>query len=416
MRGGKQVVLNRPRKQSPNIYSDWLKQAQLFMTTFEVRLDSLRTAAADMQRASRSITDALEAVQAEVTALYALGLPAGGIGAFSASYAANAGLMQEWPFKLARFASNLEQTAEDIQQAVSQPSRPIAPLVLPFIPESVPMALWGHDFAFQSKAKTALPQVEVTTTVVSAAQMPLGAYVSMINQPLYNELQREQRDLGNNQLLVSVLTQTRETRIQDLTALKNNLLSYDPKTDLQHTPRVQALEAEIQSYDQQIATAQQNIKQQQASIAALTSRLDRVKPGAGANISIIQGLEQGQSNQWVKANTQDCVNYIVGHVPIPDGLARDAYLWNDQAAKMTQYGVTSGSVPLVGSVLVMEKAHPYADHVFGHLMLVQKVDADGAVWITDNNHPSVAVKLSDLTSETSGANLSYLYLPWFTQG
>ena len=386
------------------------------MTTIEVRLDSLRMAATDIQQASRVITDALEAVQAEVTALYALGLPAGGVGAFSASYAANAGLMHEWPFKLVRFATNLEQAADDIQQAVNQPARNIAPLVLPFIPESVPLALWGHGFEFQSKARPAAMITDVNTSEVVAASVPLGSYVSVINQPLNDELQREQRDLGNNQLLVSILTQTRETRLQDLTALKNNLLSYDPKTDLQHRPRVQALETEIQGYDQQIATTQQTIKQQQASIAALTARLDRVKPGARADLNIIQGLEQGQTNQWVKANTQDCVNYIATRVPIPDGMARDAYLWNDQAAKMTQYGVTSGNVPLVGSVLVMEKAHPYADHVYGHLMLVQKVDADGAVWITDNNHPSVAVKLSDLTKETSGANLSYLYLPWFTQG
>ena len=386
------------------------------MTTIEVRLDSLRTAAADMQQASRAISEALEAVQAEVTALYAVGLPAGSVGAFSASYAANVGLMQEWPFKLTRFATNLEQAADDIQQAINQPAHPIAPLVLPFIPESVPLALWGHSFEFQSKARSTSAQLEATSAVVDAAPLPLGSYVSAINQPLYDELQREQRELDNNQLLLSILTQTRETRVQDLTALKNNLLSYDPKADLQHTPRVQALETEIQGYDQQIATAQQNIKQQQTSIAALTERLNRVKPGAGVDINLIQGLEQGQTNQWVKANTQDCVNYIATRVPIPDGLARDAYLWNDQAAKLTQYGVTSGNVPLVGSVLVMEKAHPYADHVYGHLMLVNRVDTDGAVWITDNNHPSVAVKLSDLTSETSGANLSYLYLPWFTKG
>jgi surface antigen len=386
------------------------------MTTIEVRLDSLRIAAADMQQASRAITDALEAVQAEVTALYALGLPASGVGAFSASYAANAGLMQEWPFKLTRFATNLEQAADDIQQAINQPARTMAPLVLPFIPESVPLALWGHGFEYQSKARPAAFIGDVNTSVVSAAPLPLGSYVSTINQPLFDELQREQHDLGNNQLLISILTQTRETRIQDLTALKNNLLSYDPHTDLKHTPRVQALETEIQGYDQQIATTQQTIKQQQTNIAGLTERLNRVKPGGGADINLIQGLEQGQTNQWVKANTQDCVNYIATRVPIPDGLARDAYLWNDQAAKMTQYGVTTGNVPLVGSVLVMEKAHPYADHVYGHLMLVQRVDGDGAVWITDNNHPSVAVKLSDLTSETSGVNLNYLYLPWFTQG
>ncbi len=387
------------------------------MTTIEVRLDSLRLAAAEMQQASRAMSEALDAVNAEVAALYALGLPAASIGVFSASYAANAGLMQEWPSKLTRFATNLEQAADDIQQAVNQTARPIAPLVLPFIPESVPMALWGHGFEYQSKAKTALPQNEVTTAaVVASVPIALGSYVSVINKPLYDELQREQRELGNDQLLLSVLTQTRETRIQDLMALKNNLLSYDPNTDLKHTPRVQALEAEIQGYDQQIATTQQTIKQHEANVAALTERLNRVKPGAGADLNVIQGLEQGQTNQWVKANTQDCVNYIATRVPIPDGLARDAYLWNDQAAKLTQYGVTSGNVPLVGSVLVMEKTHAYADHVYGHLMLVNRVDADGSVWITDNNHPSVAVKLSDLTSETSGANLSYLYLPWFTAG
>lgn len=385
------------------------------MTDVEVRLDSLRLAATDIQQASRAISEALDAVQAEVSALYALGLPADGVGVFSASYAASASIMQEWPFKLTRFATNLEQAADDIQQAISQSARPIAPLVLPFIPESVPMALWGHGFEHQAKGRAAVPQT-VKTVVVESAPVALGTYVSAINQPLYGELQREQRELGNNQLLLSVLMQTRETRMQDLAALKNNLLSYDPQTDLRYTPRVQALEAEIQSYDQQISTTQQTIQQQQANVQTLTSRLERVKPGAGADINLIQQLEQGQTNQWVKANTQDCVNYIATRVPIPDGLARDAYLWNDQAAKLTQFGVTSGNVPLVGSVLVMEKAHPYADHVYGHLMLVQRVDADGAVWITDNNHPSVAVKLSDLTSETSGANLNYLYLPWFTQG
>ena len=107
------------------------------MTTIEVRLDSLRTAATELQQASRAITDAVEAVQAEVTALYGLGLPAGGVGAFSVSYAANGGAIQEWPFKLVRFASNLEQAADDIQQAMNQPARTMASLVLPFIPESV---------------------------------------------------------------------------------------------------------------------------------------------------------------------------------------------------------------------------------------------------------------------------------------
>lgn len=387
------------------------------MTTLEVRLDSLRMAAADIQQASRVITESLEAVQAEVAALYALGLPAGGVGGFSAAYAAEAGLMGEWPLTLARFATNLEQAADDIQQAMNQPARPIAPLVLPFIPESVPLALWGHGFSHQSKGRAVPMVIDINTSEPQViAALPLGSYVAAINQPLYDALQREQRELGNNQLLLSVLMQTRETRLQDLTALKNNLLSYDPNTDLRHTPRVQALEAEIASYDQQITTTQQTISQQQANIAALTERLNRVRPGAGADVTLLQSLEHGETNQWVKANTQDCVNYIVSRVPIPDGLARDAYLWNEQAAKMTQYGVTGGTTPLVGSILVMEKTHPYADPVYGHLMLVQAVDADGSIWVTDNNHPTVPVRLGDLTSETGGRNISYLYLSWFTQG
>ena len=47
-------------------------------------------------------------------------------------------------------------------------------------------------------------------------------------------------------------------------------------------------------------------------------------------------------------------------------------------------------------------------------MYVERVDMDG-VWITDNLH-SAPVKLADLTSEISGANISYLYLPWHTHG
>src|SRR5689334_25428535 len=100
------------------------------MTEVEVRLDSLWTAASDMQQAGRLITEALEAVQAEVAALYALGLPAGGVGAYSANYAANAGLMQEWPLKLTSFATNFEQAQDEIQQAINQPVRPSALLEL----------------------------------------------------------------------------------------------------------------------------------------------------------------------------------------------------------------------------------------------------------------------------------------------
>ena len=47
-------------------------------------------------------------------------------------------------------------------------------------------------------------------------------------------------------------------------------------------------------------------------------------------------------------------------------------------------------------------------------MLVERVDSAGNIWITDNNHAS-PTRLSDLTTETSGERVKYLYLPWFTK-
>jgi surface antigen len=62
----------------------------------------------------------------------------------------------------------------------------------------------------------------------------------------------------------------------------------------------------------------------------------------------------------------------------------------------------------------MQPDHPFADDRFGHVMYVERVDPDGAVWVTDNfNHEPVL--LSRLTDEVSGPNIQYLYLPWQTQ-
>ena len=47
-------------------------------------------------------------------------------------------------------------------------------------------------------------------------------------------------------------------------------------------------------------------------------------------------------------------------------------------------------------------------------MYVERVD-NGVVWITDNNHPNMPIRLTDLTGETSGPNIHYLYFPWQTQ-
>jgi hypothetical protein len=101
-------------------------------------------------------------------------------------------------------------------------------------------------------------------------------------------------------------------------------------------------------------------------------------------------------------------------MPIPEGIARHAFLWDDKAQQLAQYGVTSGDMPLVGSVVVLEKEHSYADDTFGHLLYVEGVE-DGDVWVTDNLHPNQPVKLANLTDELSGPNIKYLNFPWHTR-
>jgi hypothetical protein len=61
----------------------------------------------------------------------------------------------------------------------------------------------------------------------------------------------------------------------------------------------------------------------------------------------------------------------------------------------------------------MERDHPYADDIFGHLMYVEKVEGN-LIWVTDNNH-ATPVLLSELTDELTGDNINYLYFPWRTK-
>ena len=129
---------------------------------------------------------------------------------------------------------------------------------------------------------------------------------------------------------------------------------------------------------------------------------------------LIHELEGSESAPYVLSNTRDCVNYIASRVPIPGELAANAHLWDQRAGEYPQFGIRVSEVPLPGSILVMEAEHPYADDRYGHVMLVERVDSAGNIWITDNNHAS-PTRLSDLTTETSGERVKYLYLPWFTK-
>ena len=109
------------------------------------------------------------------------------------------------------------------------------------------------------------------------------------------------------------------------------------------------------------------------------------------------------------------MNYVVNRMPIPPELPFNAHLWDEQVMKHgPKYGMSIGTVPLEGSVLVMEREHSYANDIYGHVMYVEKVE-DGIVWVTDNNYPDKLVRLDHLTTETSGPYIKYLYFPWQTK-
>lgn len=151
----------------------------------------------------------------------------------------------------------------------------------------------------------------------------------------------------------------------------------------------------------------------EAELADLSLRLDKITPAPGADPALIKAMEGAQTAAIIKQNTQDCVNYVVNRMAIPPKLPTDAHLWNDNIAKMPEYGIRIGHEPLEGSVMVMEREHPYADDLYGHLMYVERVEGD-RVWVTDNYHPE-PVLLTDVTDVTSGPTITYLYFPWETK-
>lgn len=365
------------------------------MTELQAKISDLRTAADQMQQSSLHIDQAVQDVRDTISTLLAAGYQSSA--SFTVLYNSYYSAMETWSQNVRAFAANLSQTADAVEQAAQAAST---------------FTLAGAWAAAEKSARKHQP------TPASAPETPpppqaLGAYMAAINRPLYDQLIQQQDQLTTEQNHLVALLDARRRAIDDVAALQNRLLSYDPNINLNGVPRVQALQSQIALLDQQIAETRGRIDDLQTSIRGLITRLDRVAPGAGANLEMITQLEHSQTAEWIKSHTEGCVNYVVSRLAIPDGLAYDAYLWNDKAAQLTQYGITSGSVPLPGAVIVMEREHSYADDVLGHLMYVEAVDPDGTVWITDNTH-STPVKLSDLTSEVSGPYLTYLYFPWHT--
>ncbi len=386
------------------------------MTEVSVKLSELRYAADQMYRSGLRIEQSVQEVTTIIAALLAAGFRGDGAASLTVLSADYCATMENWSRDVRLFATRLNEAADDIEQAIIGANAS----------EAVPIANGafllrrGASFVVlmrqQEKRKRELDAVRkvLLSEPEPLPLLALGDYVSRVNRPLYDLLLDQKRQFASERTRLDILLQTRQRVAEDLIALKNRLTSYDPNVDLARIPRVRALEQQIGQLDGEITNAQGSIHDLQTSIDDLAARLDRVKPGPGADLNLIMGLENGQTVEWVKANTQDCVNYIVNKMPIPEGIASNAYLWDDRAAQFAKYGITSGDTPLVGSVVVLEREHSYADDVFGHLMVVERVE-DGAVWVTDNRHPDWPVKLSSLTDELTGPNIKYLYFPWHTR-
>ncbi len=382
------------------------------MTEVVTRVTQLRETAEQMKRSSLLIERSVEDVQDIVRYLFAIGYHSAGSAQFALLYNDQLANMENWAQTVRRFAENLGQAADDIEQATSNHLDEIVASAGSI--SMIPALRWLYLGIKEPVANSGdIQALRAAGMNAAAPTLPLGQYVSTANRPLYDFLVGQREALTTEQNHITALVTERQKLSEDLTSLKNRMLSFDPQGTPSQSPRVQALQDQITALDQQINQSETNINRLRSNIDDLTQRLNRVAPGAGADLSVIADLEGGQSASWLMQNTKDCVNYVVSKIPIPDNLARDAYLWVQQASAHPEWGITSGSTPLTGSVLVMTPQHPYADDVFGHLMVVERVE-NGEIWVTDNVHAS-AVRLSALTTEVTGGNIRYLYLPWYTR-
>ena len=358
----------------------------------EVQLSTLRAAREQLFASTLRIGDSVMAVRGVLRELAALG--GDGLSGLAPLPLALSPIMERDLEQLQALKQQLDETVYAVENAAIAHFPPLGALLNP---SPLTYAL--------RVAKPAGANVPVALAITP------DRYVAQANLGLYQTLVSRRDELAQQQAQLQTLTAAQAELEADLRALRNRNATAAVSAP---TPESARLEGELQRVDAELARAHGEINRLQAEVAALNARLDRVAPGAGANLAEIRQLESGTSADAVLQNTQGCVNYIAQRVPIPAILARDAHLWNDIAVEHPQLGITQGQTPLAGSILVMEREHSYADDLYGHVIYVERVDGD-TVWVTDNTHPT-PVPLTELTTETSSAHLTYLYLPWHTAG
>lgn len=392
------------------------------MTEVEFKIHELRAAADQFRISSLNIDQSVQLVRGIIEPLLPQ-LESGEGRLFAQDYHAQRVFLEQWMELLTRFALKLAEAGDDLEEALvggrpgKEPPQPsgtpvistLPPLVLPSLE-----AIYRSVAAENNGATLVRPQLNLTTPDDEPVRMPEEKpYLSAVNSPLYEEMLHHNRKLTERKAELSAMQQQREVLTEDLAALENRLLSYDRSADPGKIPRVQALLVEIRALDHQIEGIKGDIQQLDSDINKLSVRIERITPGRDADLLVIAALEGGETPEIIRQNTEGCVNYIVNRMPIPANIPRDAHLWDNMAARFDQYGIKMGETPLVGSVIVFEAEHSYADSISGHLMYVERVE-NGHIWITDNTHAE-PVLLSELTRELTGPHIKFLYFPWHTQ-
>lgn len=372
------------------------------MSEVSVRLSELRNASERLKQSAYRLQMAVDGVVPIIDQSLIDALPASESALLYQLHKANIAGM---PAKIQQFATNLDNAADDIVVAIDGQSGGIN-VVHFYAPTRV-------KFSHSASASGLLSTTNNGSSSPLMQKMTLGEYVSSRNRPLYDQLKATQDTLSDKSSAMTVLVTQRTNLTEDLTALKNRMLSFDSSASVDNHPRVMALQGEIDVIDMQIADIELEIDSLQNDVTQLSERLDRVSPALGAEIEAIVPLEGAENPQWMHDSTYGCVNHVVDKMPLPNGFPRDALLWDDAATQLPQYGISWGDTPLEGSVLQLDPSHPYADDQYGHVLYVESVQGD-TVWVTDNIHPDEPVRLSDLTSQLSGDDMRYMYFPWHT--
>lgn len=250
---------------------------------------------------------------------------------------------------------------------------------------------------------------------------PKQEYVSAANAPLKRELDEKKALLEQTETRLAELEAERADKADLLGRLQAAVVA-NPEGNRQLEEQIEELKKRLTEIDTEMYYGSEDIPKLRKDIEALQKRLDIFQFGPDADWDAIRSYEGGETSIWIREatrnedNSVNCVNYVVNRMPIPPELPFNAHLWDEQVTKYgSKYGITIGDVPLEGSVIVMEREHSYAHDIYGHVMYVEKVDENGVVWVTDNNYMDKPVRLDDLTSETSGPYIKYLYFPWQTK-